>query len=190
MKVKDGEPLGRRVLSEKTSMQMRRVMRLVVTSGTGRKAEVPGYLIGGKTGTADKMEGRGYAKSSRIASFASAFPMNDPRYTVLVIIDEPKGTKKTFGYATGGWVAAPAVGRIVGRMGPLVGIAPDMNVVFDVPEIEEKKPKIRKAKAAPKRDKFIKKATWVKKQTPKRPADDDEFTRNMRAVLEQGLAPQ
>lgn len=189
MKVDEGEPLGRRVLSKKTSLQMRRLMRLVVTAGTGRKAEVPGYLIGGKTGTADKLQGRGYAKSSRIASFAAAFPMNDPRYSVLVVIDEPHGIKRTFNYATGGWVAAPAVGRIVGRMGPLVGIAPDVNVVFETPHIAKPKGKIRKAKATPKSNKLLKKASWTKTKSSKAKADD-EFARNMRAVLGQDFASQ
>ena len=168
---------------------MRRLMRLVVTGGTGRKAEVPGYLIGGKTGTADKLQGKGYAKSSRIASFAGAFPMNAPRYSVLVIIDEPKGIKRTFNYATGGWVAAPAVGRIVSRMGPLVGIAPDVNVVFETPYIPEPKGKIRKAKTKTKSNQFLKKASFVKTLSAQ-PSADDEFSRNMRAVLGQDFAPQ
>lgn len=187
MKVRDGAPLGRRILSEKTSMQMRRLMRLVVTGGTGRKAEVKGYLIGGKTGTADKLSGKGYAKGSRIASFAGAFPMNNPRYSVLVVIDEPHGTKKSFNYATGGWVAAPAVGRIVSRMGPLVGIVPDTRVVFETPFIP--KPKIRKAKAVKKSNTFLKKANWSAPVTSNSGQDDD-FSKRMRAALEREIAPQ
>ncbi len=187
LKVDGGAPSGRRVLSEKTSMQMRRLMRLVVEGGTGRKAEVKGYLIGGKTGTADKLEGRGYAKSSRIASFGAAFPMNNPRYSVLVVVDEPHGTKKTFNYATGGWVAAPVVGRIVSRMGPLVGIAPDTEVVFETPFIP--KPKIRKAKATPKPSVLLKKANWRKKNTAPKSGDED-FAKRMRLALERESAPQ
>jgi cell division protein FtsI (penicillin-binding protein 3) len=103
---------------------MRQLMRLVVVKGTGRKANAEGYLVGGKTGTADKQVGRGYARNARIASFVGAFPMDDPRYVVFAMIDEPKPTKETFGYATGGWVAAPLVGRLVERMAPLLGIAP------------------------------------------------------------------
>ncbi|MDE0994006.1 MAG: penicillin-binding protein 2, partial [Rhodospirillales bacterium] len=187
MKVRDSASLGRRVLSDKTSLQMRRLMRLVVTGGTGRKADVPGYLIGGKTGTADKLRGRGYAKSSRIASFAGAFPMNDPRYTVLVVIDEPHGTKKTFNYATGGWVAAPAVGRIVRRMGPVVGIAPALDAVFQTPKITKLKPKPKLENAKLRQSKLLKKANWQKPITPKS-MNDEQFITKMRTVLERNNA--
>ncbi len=112
------------VISAETSETMRQLMRLVVVKGTGRKANAEGYLVGGKTGTADKQVGRGYARNARIASFVGAFPMDDPRYVVFAMVDEPKPTKETFGYATGGWVAAPLVGRLVERMAPLLGIAP------------------------------------------------------------------
>ena len=89
-----------------------------------RLADAPGYLDGGKTGTADKLKGRRYARGARIASFAGAFPMDRPRYVVFAMIDEPKGNESTHGYATGGWVAAPAVRRVVERMAPLLGIQP------------------------------------------------------------------
>jgi cell division protein FtsI (penicillin-binding protein 3) len=115
---------GAQLISAETSETMRQLMRLVVVKGTGRKANAEGYLVGGKTGTADKQVGRGYARNARIASFVGAFPMDDPRYVVFAMIDEPKPTKETFGYATGGWVAAPLVGRLVERMAPLLGIAP------------------------------------------------------------------
>jgi membrane peptidoglycan carboxypeptidase len=100
-------------------------MRLVVNSGTGRKAAAKGYAVGGKTGTADKLAARGYRKDATISSFVGAFPMDAPRYIVLVVVDEPKGNARTFNYATGGWVAAPAVGRIVQRMASMIGMAPD-----------------------------------------------------------------
>ncbi len=115
---------GRRVMSAATSRDMRWLMRLVVQHGTGRKADAEGYMVGGKTGTADKLLGRRYATDLRIASFVGAFPMDDPRYVVFAMVDEPKGTKKTYGYATGGWVAAPVVRKVVERMAPLVGIMP------------------------------------------------------------------
>lgn len=117
-------PRGAPVLSPETSAQMRKLMRLVVVKGTGGKADAEGYLVGGKTGTADKVAGRGYARNARIASFVGAFPMDEPRYVVFAMLDEPKPTKETFGYATGGWVAAPLVGRLVERIAPLLGIAP------------------------------------------------------------------
>lgn len=120
-----GNPIpGERALSAETSRKMRWLMRLVVEEGTGSKAEAPGYFVGGKTGTAEKSRNGGYARKALLSSFVGAFPMNDPRYVILVIVDEPEGTKSTFGYATGGWTAAPAVGRIVARAAPLLGIAP------------------------------------------------------------------
>jgi cell division protein FtsI (penicillin-binding protein 3) len=119
------EIVGSRVLSKATSRKMRGLMRLVVRNGTGRNADVPGYLIGGKTGTADKPGPRdGYSGRRVISSFVAAFPMNKPRYVILALIDEPKGTQRTRGYATGGWVAAPIVARVVKRMAPILGLVP------------------------------------------------------------------
>jgi len=114
----------KRVLSTGTSEKMRHLMRLVVKNGTGRKAAVEGYAIGGKTGTADKLSVRGYRKDAMISSFVGAFPIDAPRYILLVMVDEPKGNARTFNYATGGWVAAPAVGHVVQRMAPLLGMPP------------------------------------------------------------------
>ena len=114
--------IGRRVISAKTSDQIKRLFRLVVTKGTGSKAAADGYLVGGKTGTSEKVVGRHYKKKALISSFIGAFPMNAPRYVVFAMIDEPSGTKKTFSYATGGWVAAPVVGKVIARIGPLLGV--------------------------------------------------------------------
>ena len=119
------QAVGSRVLSQATSKKMRGLMRLVVRRGTGRNADVPGYLIGGKTGTADKPGPRGgYGNRRVISSFVAAFPMDKPRYVILALLDEPKGTQRTQGYATGGWVAAPVVARVVKRMAPLLGLKP------------------------------------------------------------------
>ena len=118
-------PRGEKVLKAKTSEAMRSLMRLVVRTGTGKNADVQGYLVGGKTGTAEKQVGGKYAKKSLISSFVGAFPMTNPRYVVLVVVDEPKGIKATYGYATGGWVAAPVVKGVIERMGPLYGMVPD-----------------------------------------------------------------
>src|SRR5689334_2639186 len=91
LKREPGEvPEGTRVVSAQTSQQLRQLMRLVVQIGTGKKANAPGYLVGGKTGTADKQKGHGYATNSRLASFVAAFPMNDPRFAILAMVDEPK----------------------------------------------------------------------------------------------------
>jgi len=113
-----------RIFSEKTVMTMRKIARLVVSEGTGKQAAAEGYVVGGKTGTAEKAAGRGYNRKANLSSFLSAFPMQDPRYVLLVSIDEPKGIPETYGFTTGGWVAAPAIGEIIGRMAPLLGIRP------------------------------------------------------------------
>jgi cell division protein FtsI (penicillin-binding protein 3) len=115
---------GRRVISKKTSHEMRRLLRLVVERGTGKRANAAGYLVGGKTGSAEKQVAGRYARDKLISSFVGAFPINKPRYVVLAVLDEPKGTKETYNKATGGWVAAPVVKEVVERMGPLVGLAP------------------------------------------------------------------
>ncbi len=113
---------GERVMAEETSATMRRLMRLVVTDGTGRKADVPGYLVGGKTGTAEKSNGHGYAEHALISSFCGVFPIDAPRYLVFVMFDEPHGTKDTGGYATAGYVAAPTAGAVIARIAPLLGV--------------------------------------------------------------------
>lgn len=125
--------MGTRVIKQSTSEEMRRLLRLVVEEGTGRNANATGYLVGGKTGTAEK-PGRsgGYRHKALLSSFVAVFPVNEPRYAVLVMVDEPKGNKSTFGYATGGWVAAPAVKRIIERAAPILNVAP---VDEDTPEI-------------------------------------------------------
>jgi cell division protein FtsI (penicillin-binding protein 3) len=117
-------PEGTRVVTEQTSEQLRQLMRLVVQIGTGKKANAPGYLVGGKTGTADKQKGKGYATNSRLASFIAAFPMNDPRFAIVAMVDEPKPTSYSHGYATAGWVTAPVVGAVVQRIAPLYGLKP------------------------------------------------------------------
>jgi len=124
-------PAGTRILSQRTSLQMRQLMRLVVRHGTGHKADAPGLRVGGKTGTADKQVGGRYQRNARIASFVGAFPMDDPRYVVFAMVDEPKGTKETFGYATGGWVAAPVVGRVAEAIAPLLGVPPVLDETPD-----------------------------------------------------------
>lgn len=113
-----------RVVSEKTAHRMRQLMRLVVTDGTGGNADVPGFNVGGKTGTADKNEGGRYQKDKRRASFLAFFPSEAPRYAVYVMLDEPKGIKETYGYATAGWVAAPAVKRVVESIVAIDGLRP------------------------------------------------------------------
>ncbi|MEZ5830253.1 MAG: penicillin-binding protein 2 [Dongiaceae bacterium] len=124
---------GTRIVSEQTSEQLRQLMRLVVQVGTGKKANAPGYLVGGKTGTADKQKGHGYATNSRLASFVAAFPMNNPRFAIVAMVDEPKPNAHSYGYATAGWVTAPVIGAVVERIAPLYGLKP---VPDDAPEAQ------------------------------------------------------
>jgi cell division protein FtsI (penicillin-binding protein 3) len=113
-------------MQESTSLLMRKLMRLVVTVGTGTKAEVPGYYVGGKTGTAEKVGAHGYRKHTNVSAFMSVYPMNAPRYAVYMMLDEPHGDKSTAGYSTGGMVAAPAAGRVIARTAPMLGLLPDL----------------------------------------------------------------
>ncbi|MEL6360104.1 MAG: penicillin-binding protein 2 [Pseudomonadota bacterium] len=117
-----GEP----VFAPSTVAQMRHILRSVIVEGTASKAEAEGYAPFGKTATADKVVtgGRGYRKNARISSFVGAFPGHDPRYAILVTLDNPQPTKDTFGYATAGWTAAPLFADIVERIAPLLGVMP------------------------------------------------------------------
>jgi cell division protein FtsI (penicillin-binding protein 3) len=133
----DHIPSGRRVISPATSARIRQLMRLVATNGTARKANVPGFRIGGKTGTAEKPFEGGYKRNALVSTFAGVFPMDAPRYVVVAMLDEPHGTAETGGYATAGQVAAPAVGRIVNRIGPLLGVIPDETRDVDMHDLDE-----------------------------------------------------
>lgn len=115
-----------RVVSEKTAHRMRQLMRLVVTGGTGGNADVPGYNVGGKTGTANKnrADGKGYEQGKRRSSFMAFFPSEAPKYAVYVMVDDPKGTKESHGYATAGWVAAPAAGKVIESIIAIEGLKP------------------------------------------------------------------
>jgi cell division protein FtsI (penicillin-binding protein 3) len=116
---------GLRVMQPSTSDTVRKLMRLVVTDGYGKNADVPGYYVGGKTGTAEKVAGRGYNHHARVSAFVSVFPMNAPRYAVYMMLDDPKGDASTHGFATAGWVSAPAAGRVIARAAPMLGLLPD-----------------------------------------------------------------
>jgi cell division protein FtsI (penicillin-binding protein 3) len=129
------QPDAVRVMQQPTSDLMRRLMRLVVTDGFGKSAEVPGYYPGGKTGTAEKVQAHGgYRKHANVAAFMSVFPMNAPRFAVYMMLDEPHGNKNTYGYATAGWVVAPAAGKVIARVGPMLGLLPD---IADMPAINQ-----------------------------------------------------
>jgi cell division protein FtsI (penicillin-binding protein 3) len=113
-----------RIVSPQTVHRMRQLLRLTVTEGTGSHADVPGYRVGGKTGTAEKSAVRGYDRSRLLSSFVGVFPVEAPRYAIYIVIDEPHPNKKSFGYATGGWVGAPAVARVISSMVSILAIPP------------------------------------------------------------------
>ena len=123
LKVDRAHPVskGRRVFSEDTSYKMRALLRLVVTHGTGKKADAPGYRVGGKTGSAEKYHNR----SLMVTSFAGVFPMDEPRYVIVAMLDEPKATAETYGFRTAGWNVAPVISRTVSRIAPMLGVRPD-----------------------------------------------------------------
>ncbi|MDB5414382.1 MAG: penicillin-binding protein [Rubritepida sp.] len=120
------ERQGVRVISERTSENVRRLMRIAVTDGSARSADSPGYFMGGKTGTAQKVGDHGqYLENRRISSFVGVFPMNAPRYAMHILVDEPQPRADTGGYATAGWVAAPVGRRVVERTAPILGLVPE-----------------------------------------------------------------
>ena len=121
----DAAPLeGARIMQSATSDIVRKLMRLVVTAGYGKPAEVPGYFVGGKTGTAEKVVGRGYARHANVSAFVSVFPMNAPRYAVYFMLDDPQGNKSTGWFSTAGAVSAPGAGRVIARIAPMLGLLP------------------------------------------------------------------
>lgn len=130
----------RRIVSKKTSDKMKILMRLNVTEGANKLAEVPGYFVGGKSGTAEKQKNGRYQKNANYTAFVGAFPMPHPKYVLYVVLNEPKATKKTHGYRTAGWNAAPTASLIIKRIGPMLGIMPS-----NIPEPDWKE-ELRKIK--------------------------------------------
>jgi len=114
---------GEQLISPETSVKMRDLLRYVVTNGTGKKADIAGYDVGGKTGSAQKsrQHHRGY-DHKLVTSFCAVFPVHDPRYLVFVVLDEPHGTKETFGFALAGYTAAPLAGRVIARIAPILNV--------------------------------------------------------------------
>jgi cell division protein FtsI (penicillin-binding protein 3) len=126
---------GRRVYSEETSATMRKLMRLIVTDGTGKRANVEGFRIGGKTGTAEKPGAGGYSRTVNVSTFAAAFPMDRPRYVVIAMLDAPKGSPESFGQTTAAYTAAPVVAKVIARTGPMLGVIPDVNRDVDLSDV-------------------------------------------------------
>ncbi len=141
-------PAGRRVFSEATSARMRQLLRLIVTHGSGSKADAAGYRVGGKTGTAEVPGAGGYQRNKNVSTFAAAFPMDAPRYVVLVMLDTPIGNAQSAGQSTAGWTAAPVVNRVIMRTGAMLGVVPDeardVNVGDLIPLLWRAEPKNKK----------------------------------------------
>ncbi len=128
------------VISPRTSALMRGLMRLVVTRGTAKKAEVSGFMVGGKTGTADKLSANHKYEGGRRSSFVGLFPIQSPKFIIFAMLDDPKGNAKTQGFATAGWVVAPTVSNIISQIGPLFGMAPLPRDIQEATERQIMKP--------------------------------------------------
>src|SRR5580692_4666044 len=124
----EAQALGTRVVKPETSETMRYLMRLNVEKGTAAKADVPGYYIGGKTGTADKVVFGRYSKTKVLTDFMAVLPADQPRYLVLIMLDDPKVLPETHGFKTSGWNAVPVGGAVVARIAPLLGVEPRLDL--------------------------------------------------------------
>ena len=136
-KLEPGEaPKGRRVFKASTSSRMRQLLRAIAVYGTGKNADAPGYRVGGKTGSAEKPGGSaGYRRTDLVSTFAAAFPMDRPRYVIVAMLDEPRGTVASSFQRTAAWNAAPIVGRLVPRIGPMLGVQPDARRDIDISDL-------------------------------------------------------
>lgn len=120
----EARAIAKRVIKPETSDKMRFLMRLNAEIGTARKADVKGYYIGGKTGTAEKVVNGRYAKKRVLTAFTAIMPADKPKYQLLIMLDEPQPLKETYGFITSGWNAVPTAGNVITRIGPLLGIEP------------------------------------------------------------------
>ncbi|MDY7097741.1 MAG: penicillin-binding protein 2 [Pseudomonadota bacterium] len=136
LKVEPGQAdPGRRVFKASTSHRMRQMLRMVAIYGTGKGANAPGFRVGGKTGTAEKLINGRYSQSKMLTTFASAFPMDRPRYVVVVTLDEPTFTEAMRG-RTAAFNAAPIVGNLIRRAGPMLGVRPDNTRDVDISDLQ------------------------------------------------------
>jgi cell division protein FtsI (penicillin-binding protein 3) len=125
----EARAIAKRVIKPETSEKMRFLMRLNAEIGTAKRANVPGYYIGGKTGTAEKVVNGRYAKKKVLTAFTAILPADKPKYQLLIMLDEPQPLKETFGFIQSGWNAVPTAGKVIARIAPLLGIEPR----FDLP---------------------------------------------------------
>jgi cell division protein FtsI (penicillin-binding protein 3) len=127
---REGPTTGVRVMSEKTAMDSVAMLRRVVTEGTASLGEVPGYEVGGKTGTADKpKKSGGYYDDKVVNTFASIFPASNPQYVLIVTLDEPQDDTLSETRRTAGWTAVPVAAEIIRRVAPLMGLRPKLEPV-------------------------------------------------------------
>ena len=129
----EAKALAKQVIKPETSRDMRYLMRLNAEKGTATKANVPGYYIGGKTGTAEKVVNGRYAKHKLLTDFMAVMPADKPQYLLLIMLDEPQPTPETHGFATAGWNSAPTAAKIIARVAPLLDIEPR----FDLPKADQ-----------------------------------------------------
>jgi cell division protein FtsI (penicillin-binding protein 3) len=120
----EARAIAKRVVKPETSVAMRYLMRLNAEKGSGSRADVKGYYVGGKTGTAEKVVGGRYSKTKLLCDFIAVMPADEPRYLVLVMLDEPQPLPETRGYATSGWNAAPTAAKVIERIAPMLGLKP------------------------------------------------------------------
>ncbi len=126
------QPKGEQVIHPETAAIMRNMLRQVVVRGTASFGDVPGYSVGGKTGTADKPKPTGgYYKDKVIATFASFFPSYDPKYVLIVTLDEPEETSGSEPRRTAGWTAVPVASEVIRRVAPLLGLRPEVEPTTD-----------------------------------------------------------
>lgn len=137
-------PQGRRVFKESTSSRMRQLLRMISLYGTGRNGDAPGFRVGGKTGSAEKPGAGGYQRTALVSTFAAAFPMDRPRYVIVTMLDEPRGTVASSFQRTAAWNAAPIVGRLVPRIGPMLGVRPDEARDVDISDLVPLVPEARR----------------------------------------------
>jgi cell division protein FtsI (penicillin-binding protein 3) len=131
----EADAISKQVIRPQTSAAIRYLMRLNAEVGSARKADVPGYSIGGKTGTAEKVINGRYSHDKVMTAFTAVFPSSAPRYVMLLVLDEPKGSAQTHGFRTSGWNVVPVAGKVVARIAPLLHVEPQFNVANVMPSL-------------------------------------------------------
>jgi cell division protein FtsI (penicillin-binding protein 3) len=129
----EAKALAKQVLKPETSLKMRYLMRLNAEKGTASSANVKGYYVGGKTGTAEKVVNGRYSKTKLLTDFMAVMPADKPQYLLLIMLDEPQATPETHGFATAGWNAGPTASKVISRIAPLLNLEPR----FDLPKAEQ-----------------------------------------------------